>query len=162
MAGNPRSGRDQQLSSRRRRWRSALVALAVGGCLAVAACGGDSDEAPTPAVLGDDAITVASFDFAESELLAEIYGQALEAGGYHVERALRLGPRELVEPALVSGLIEFVPEYAGTALQFLGLGSVDIQRRGVEAPTRRSSGRWKVPTWSRSSRRRPRTPTPSS
>jgi osmoprotectant transport system substrate-binding protein len=74
-------------------------------------------------VLGDDAITVASFDFAESELLAEIYGQALEAGGFDVERALRLGPRELVAPALASGLVELVPEYAGTALQFLGLGA---------------------------------------
>jgi len=125
MAGDTSSGRGRQPDRRRRPWRSVLGALAVGGCLGVAACGGDSEEPPTPAALGDDAITVASFDFAESELLAEIYGQALEARGYRVERALRLGPRELVAPALVSGLIEFVPEYAGTALQFLGLGSAE-------------------------------------
>jgi osmoprotectant transport system substrate-binding protein len=77
--------------------------------------------------LRDDAITVASFDFGESRLLAEIYSQALEAGGYRVRRAVGLGPREFVAPALSRGLVEFVPEYAGTALQFLSLG--------VDAPT---------------------------
>ena len=78
---------------------------------------------PTPSsplvATGDDAITVASFDFPESVLLAEIYAQALEAGGIKVKRALDLGPRELVEPALERGLVEFVPEYLGTALDFL-------------------------------------------
>jgi osmoprotectant transport system substrate-binding protein len=72
--------------------------------------------------LNDDAITVASFDFAESELLAEIYSQALESQGLEVRRALRLGPRELVTPALAAGLVELVPEYVGTALQFVSAG----------------------------------------
>jgi osmoprotectant transport system substrate-binding protein len=74
-------------------------------------------------VTGDDAITLASFDFPESLLLAEIYAQALEARGFRVKRALDLGPRELVEPALERGLVEFVPEYLGTALAFLDGGS---------------------------------------
>ena len=74
-------------------------------------------------VLGDDAITVGSFGFAESVLLAEIYSQALEAGGYRVERAFGLGPREFVGPALSTGLIELVPEYAGSALAFRSLRS---------------------------------------
>lgn len=69
--------------------------------------------------LGDDAITVASFDFTESEILAELYAQALERRGYRVERQLGLGPRELVEPALQNGLVELVPEYAGSLLEFL-------------------------------------------
>src|SRR5207344_3115165 len=70
-----------------------------------------------------DAITVGSFDFAESQLLAEIYSQALERGGYRVRRAFDLGPREFVGPALARGLVELVPEYAGTALLFFGVGS---------------------------------------
>jgi osmoprotectant transport system substrate-binding protein len=74
-------------------------------------------------VTGDDEITVASFNFSESELLAEIYAQALESKGFAVRRAMNLGPRELVEPALQRGLIEFVPEYLGTALEFLQPGS---------------------------------------
>ena len=67
----------------------------------------------------DDAITVASFDFPESVLLAEIYSQAIEGASFRVEREAALGPRELVMPALLEGLVEFVPEYAGSGLQFL-------------------------------------------
>ena len=89
----------------------------------VAACGGSvTDRESSPSALQDEAVTVASFDFAESELLAELYSQALEDEGFSIERAFNLGPREFVMPALASGLVEFVPEYAGTALQFLNLG----------------------------------------
>lgn len=69
--------------------------------------------------LEDRAITIASFDFPESVILAEIYAQALEAHGFAVGRQLGLGPRELVEPSLERGLVEFVPEYSGSALEFL-------------------------------------------
>ena len=97
----------------------ALVALV---SVVPAACGSDAgDEAPANA-LADEAITVASFDFAESELLGELYSQALEHGGYQVRRAFGIGPREVVSPALAGGLVELVPEYAGTALRFMSLG----------------------------------------
>jgi osmoprotectant transport system substrate-binding protein len=105
-------------SRRRAGWIGALVALLV----AVAACSGEENDRATTSALGDDAITIASFDFAESEVLAEIYSQALESEGLQVRRALRLGPRELVMPALAAGLVELVPEYAGTALQFASAG----------------------------------------
>lgn len=72
--------------------------------------------------VGDDAIIVASFNFAESVILAEIYAQALEGGGFKVDRQLDLGTRELVEPALERGLVEFVPEYSGSALTFVTKG----------------------------------------
>jgi osmoprotectant transport system substrate-binding protein len=105
--------------------RRAIVLLIVVGLAAsaVVGCGSDGGAAADPDVLGDDAVTVASFDFAESELLAELYGQALEAGGVDVERALQLGSRELVFPALSRGLVELVPEYLGSALQFVSLGA---------------------------------------
>jgi osmoprotectant transport system substrate-binding protein len=86
-----------------------------------AACRADGP-ARSPVALTDDTITVGSFDFAESELLAEIYSQAMEAQGFHVRRAVGLGPREFVAPAFEAGLVEFIPEYAGTALQFATLG----------------------------------------
>jgi osmoprotectant transport system substrate-binding protein len=88
---------------------------------ALSACGSATVHDP-PTALRDDAITVASFNFAESEVLAEIYSEALESGGYRVKRTFGLGTRELVTPALAQGLVEFVPEYAGTALAFLSLG----------------------------------------
>lgn len=97
-----------------RRSSSALAA-----CLAfvLTACVGSGP--PTDDARGDDAITVASFGFPESVLLAEIYAQAIEGAGFRVEREPSLGPRELVMPALLQGLVEFVPEYSGSGLQFL-------------------------------------------
>jgi osmoprotectant transport system substrate-binding protein len=67
-------------------------------------------------------ITVGSFDFPESVLLAHIYGDVLKAEGFPVRVLPGLGSRELVDPALLSGLIQLVPEYAGSALQFNSLG----------------------------------------
>ena len=92
-------------------------ALAASFALLLAACVGAG--APSEDARGDDAITVASFDFPESVLLAEIYSQAIEGAGFRVEREAGLGPRELVMPALLEGLVDFVPEYAGSGLQFL-------------------------------------------
>jgi osmoprotectant transport system substrate-binding protein len=92
-------------------------ALAASLAVALAACVGPST--PAEDARGDDAITVASFGFPESVLLAEIYAQAIEGAGIRVEREPSLGPRELVMPALLQGLVEFVPEYAGSGLQFL-------------------------------------------
>ena len=101
-----------------------IGSLVAGVLLIVAAaCGSDDSDEPAPSALNDDAVTVASFNFPESQVLAEIYSQALEAGGYEVRRALSLGPREFVAPALAGGLVELVPEYAGTALQFLSAGA---------------------------------------
>ena len=67
-------------------------------------------------------ISVGSFDFPESVLLSDIYGQALAARGFPVRILPGLGSRELVDPALMGGLIQVVPEYAGSALQFISLG----------------------------------------
>ena len=66
-----------------------------------------------------DGIRVASFDFVENQLLAEVYATALEENGFDVVRLRRLGPREVVAPALEQGLVDLVPEYAGSALRFL-------------------------------------------
>jgi osmoprotectant transport system substrate-binding protein len=86
------------------------------------ACGHEDRPTVTSSALDDDAVTIGSFNFAESALLSELYAQALEGQGLEVERAGQVGPREIVAPALVRGLLEFVPEYAGTALTFLSLG----------------------------------------
>src|SRR4051812_6585367 len=98
-----------------------VVSVVIAAWVGLAACSsGTSTDADAPAAR--EAVAVASFNFPESELLAEIYSQALEASGFPVERHFLLGPRELVVPALVSGLVDVVPEYAGTASQFLTAG----------------------------------------
>jgi osmoprotectant transport system substrate-binding protein len=105
------------LGRSRAQWFAAVAAvvLAAGGCRAQ-----DATPVPSPR---DRAVIVASFDFPESDLLAEIYAQALDAAGVPVRRERHLGPRELVLPALQQGLVDVVPEYLGTALTGLAPGS---------------------------------------
>lgn len=88
----------------------ALAALVVGACGGGAGPGGTAEK---------PAVKIASFNFAESQILAEAYGQALEANGYAVEYRHKLGNREIVFPALEKGDINFVPEYLATVLAFV-------------------------------------------
>lgn len=99
------------------RWATAvwLVILLLAGCAGGGV--GRSREAS-----GKGAVVVASFNFPESELLADIYGQALTAAGIPVRMELDLGTRELVMPAFEEGLVDVVPEYIGSALQMLAPG----------------------------------------
>jgi len=98
----------------------ACLALAVVCC--ACACGsGPADHADGAARHGA-VITVGSFDFPESVLLADIYAGALTAQGFPVRVLPNLGPRELVDPALMSGLVQVVPEYSGSALEFVSVG----------------------------------------
>lgn len=62
------------------------------------------------------AITIGSKNFTESILIAEIYAQALEAAGLHVERRLDLGSTQIAMAAMARGDIDLYPEYTGTAL----------------------------------------------
>lgn len=73
-----------------------------------------------------DAVRVASFDFAESELLGELIAQAFVRRGLAVERFLSLGSREIVAPALRQGLVDVVPEYLAAALDFAQRGEEDV------------------------------------
>jgi len=59
-------------------------------------------------------VVVASKDFTESILLAEIVAQSLESRGVVVERQYELGGN-LPQDALVAGQIDLYPEYTGTA-----------------------------------------------
>ena len=83
-----------------------FVALA----LVATACGSGDD------VADGSTITVGSFNFPESQILAEIYAQTLEANDYPIEKKLNLGSRELIFPSLKSGEIDLLPEYLGSSL----------------------------------------------
>lgn len=84
-------------------------AVTVAAALVLAACNGPGGDA-------DSRINVASFNFPESVILAEIYAQAMEDRGYEVERSLNLGSRELIFADIESGSISFIPEYVGSAI----------------------------------------------
>jgi osmoprotectant transport system substrate-binding protein len=102
--------------------RVACLALAAACC----ACSSASASGPAGPV-GEAArpgavITVGSFNFPESVLLADLYAGALGAKAFPVRVLPDLGPRELVDPALMSGLVQVVPEYSGSALEFVSVG----------------------------------------
>jgi osmoprotectant transport system substrate-binding protein len=106
----------------RRLARAVGLALALA-CAACTTSGGRGPPASAPeGDAGPTVITVGSFDFPESVLLAYLYAGALSARGYPVRVLPDLGSRELVDPALMAGLIQVVPEYTGSALEFVSLG----------------------------------------
>ena len=99
----------------RKPFRASAVGAILGLAVVATACG--SGDGATEG----DPIRIASFNFNESVIVAEIYAQGLEANGYTVERQLNLGAREVVKPALESGEIDLIPEYTGTVAGFLGV-----------------------------------------
>ncbi|MBP8295471.1 MAG: glycine/betaine ABC transporter substrate-binding protein [Burkholderiales bacterium] len=61
-------------------------------------------------------VRVASKNFTEQFVLAELYAQAFEAAGIKVERKINLGGTLIVHKALEERQIDFYPEYTGTML----------------------------------------------
>ena len=61
-------------------------------------------------------VVVGSANFPESELLAQIYIQALQAKGIKVTPKLNIGSREVYYPQVEKGTISIMPEYNGTLL----------------------------------------------
>jgi osmoprotectant transport system substrate-binding protein len=86
----------------------AALALVLAGCATADQLG---------AAPGDDtAIVVGSQDYYSNEIIAEIYAQALEAGGFTVTREFRIGQREVYLQELESGSLDLFPEYSGPTL----------------------------------------------
>jgi osmoprotectant transport system substrate-binding protein len=95
-------------------WMAALVAAAV---LALPA------QAQT--------VKVGSKNFTEQFIVAEIYAQALEHGGFKVERKINLGGTLIAHKALTGGDIDLYPEYTGTALVAVVKGDVVSDPKAV-------------------------------
>jgi osmoprotectant transport system substrate-binding protein len=94
--------------------KAAAVGLVV--VVAMSACGKSSSSS---SAAKKTTITVGSEKFSESVIMAEVYAEALEAKGYTVNRKLRLGTREVYEPAAEQGTIDLFPDYAATLLEFI-------------------------------------------
>jgi osmoprotectant transport system substrate-binding protein len=92
--------------------------------LLLAACGGGNTDplgqgspAPSgPATAGGGPIVVGSANFTESNIIAEIYSQALAAKGIESSTKLGIGSREVYIKALQDKSISIVPEYTGNLL----------------------------------------------
>lgn len=89
-----------------------LIAALVAGCFDPLSRAGSRDPDP-------DHIVVGSGGVLESQIIGQIYIDALEANGFSVENQLNSGTRERYLPALRSGDIDLVPDYIGNLLQYL-------------------------------------------
>ena len=100
------------------RGRATAGVVALGLVASLAACSsGDplsSGESGAPADV--KALTIGSQGFAESDILAQIYGQVLAANGYEIDYAEGIGSRATFIPALQDGSIDLIPDYAGNLL----------------------------------------------
>jgi osmoprotectant transport system substrate-binding protein len=125
------SGRRGLVAGRRPRLAAALL-LCAGPAVALAGCSaGPSLETrgALTAPPGDsEHLTVGSAGFTESDLLAQMYALLLEQAGFRTS-LVTVANRELYEPALESGQIDVVPEYAATFADWL-----NARTHGADAP----------------------------
>lgn len=93
--------------------------LLLSGCASNNPLGNNSGQANSGGTSSaSDTITVGSAAFPESEILAEVYAQALEKKGITVKLSLNIGQREVYLKALRDGSIDLIPEYSGNLLQY--------------------------------------------
>ncbi|MEU6591549.1 ABC transporter substrate-binding protein [Streptomyces sp. NPDC046881] len=116
------------------RARTALAALALllpAGCATGPALEHRGQVTAPP---GDSRhLTIGSAGFTESDLLAQLYAQLLNQAGYRTS-ILTVANRELYEPALESGQIDVVPEYAATFADWLNAKTHGAGARPVGSP----------------------------
>ncbi|MEI5100586.1 ABC transporter substrate-binding protein [Streptomyces sp. PmtG] len=119
-------------------WRTRFAGGALLAC-AVLASGCDSGPAlenrgEVTAPPGDsEDLVVGSAGFTESDLLAHMYALLLDKAGYDTE-FLSVANRELYEPALESGQIDVVPEYAATFADWLNAKVNGADAKPVGSP----------------------------
>ena len=90
-----------------------LVAALAAFVVVATACGSS-----TPGTTSKGSLIVAGFNFPESSILAEIYGQALAHDGFSITYKLNLGTRQVVSTAIESGKVDLYPGYAASELEF--------------------------------------------
>jgi len=111
---------------RPRTWVPAVLLLLA----LLAACGSEPDRAPSPARAAEaDVLTLASYDFQENQILAEVYAEAARRAGVPVQVQHAVGTREVVSPALAQGVVDVVIDYLGTAVVFARPGEDPAHRK---------------------------------
>ncbi|MDQ1049414.1 osmoprotectant transport system substrate-binding protein [Streptomyces sp. V4I2] len=98
----------------------AAVALAAAAALLAGCSSSDDTSDPLAGEKADGGtVVVGSNNFAESILLADIYGEALKAKGVKVTYKPNIGSRETTYGLLKNGSITVLPEYNGSLLAYL-------------------------------------------
>ena len=107
-----------------------LAPLVVLFALLLAACGssggssgGSGSTSGSTAAVNGTSIKIADKGFTESQIIAQLYAQALAAVGYK-SSVTSLGSSQIADAAVKKGDIQMYPEYTGTAYNVL-LGHTD-------------------------------------
>lgn len=95
----------------------AVTAALLTGCSS--SSDGKSDNPLAGGKSGDGTVVVGSNNFAESILIADIYGEALKAKGVKVTYKPNIGSRETTYGLLKNGSVTVLPEYNGALLAYL-------------------------------------------
>ncbi|WP_405920346.1 ABC transporter substrate-binding protein [Streptomyces longwoodensis] len=118
----------------RRRPGAAAVALAAATVLLAGCSSSDDSDDPLDGGKADgSSVVVGSNNFAESILLADIYGEALKAKGIKVSYKPNIGSRETTYGLLKNGSITVLPEYNGSLLAYLDAKAEQTSLQGVNA-----------------------------
>jgi osmoprotectant transport system substrate-binding protein len=100
------------------RGRLVTLGAVVVGALALSGCA-SSDPLSSGGSEDSESLIVGSQAYYSNEIIAEIYSQALENGGFTVDRQFQIGQREVYLPDIESGAIDVFPEYTGNLLDAL-------------------------------------------
>ncbi|AZQ38206.1 ABC transporter substrate-binding protein [Streptomyces cyaneochromogenes] len=98
---------------------AAAVALAATAVLLAGCSSSDTSDPLAEEGASGDTVVVGSNNFAESILLADIYGEALKAKGIKVTYKPNIGSRETTYGLLRNGSVTVLPEYNGSLLAYL-------------------------------------------
>ena len=96
-----------------------LVALAT---LTLVSCSNDDplDSGSTGSEAAAQTVVIGTANFPESEIIGQIWAEALREEGFEVKVKSGIGSREVYLSALQDGSIAIVPEYSGNLTQFFG------------------------------------------
>jgi osmoprotectant transport system substrate-binding protein len=115
-----------------RRVRNAIAPAAASLATFCLLVGCTNSDPLGPEIRSLRSIVVGSGDFPESQIMAEIYAQALQVNGFDVGRRMGIGSRETYIPALKDHSVDLVPEYIGNLLQYFEPNSTVTMLDAVE------------------------------
>lgn len=91
----------------------------VAGSLILSGCSNPTETPKASDSAAGGTLTVSSANFTESEIIGNLYAEALKDKGFTIETKFNIGSREAYIPALSDGSIDLIPDYTGNLLIFL-------------------------------------------
>lgn len=126
--------------NKRRTNRATLMAVFAAGALLLSACsnpvspdtGGETSPGDANGSTPSSPIIVSSANFISSEVVGNVYAEALRHAGIEVDTKFNIGSREAYVPALIDGSIDLIPDFTGNLLLFLNSDADMTSPEGID------------------------------